>query len=90
MLPSRALRLLCLVALGRLATAEREKWCCKYKMLPVKFGGVVDPESGQLEQCEDGVVFIGGSVIRGLKRSATDSDNGFRLALSRVLFFDAF
>ena len=63
--PSRVLRLLCLVALGRLATAQREKWCCKYKMLPVKGGGVVDPESGQLEQCEDGVMFIGGGTYIG-------------------------
>ena len=83
--PSRVLRLLCLVALGRLATAQREKWCCKYKMLPVKGGGVVDPESGQLEQCEDGVMFIGGNVIRGREAPPLDDPHVRGLILTTVL-----
>ena len=83
--PSRVLRLLCLEALGRLATAQREKWCCKYKMLPVKGGGVVDPESGQLEQCEDGVMFIGGNVIRGREAPPLDDPHVRGLILTTVL-----
>ena len=56
-------------AVPRGARASRDgaarKVVTAHKMLPVKGGGVVDPESGQLEQCEDGVMFIGGNVIRG-------------------------